>query len=129
MIVVDANIIAYLLIRGERSEAMDRLLEHDPEWIAPQLWLDGFLNVLSTYERRGDFTEKLSKDLLEEALNLMGDHSYSVPPDRILEVARRTGCSGYDSQYVALAQDLGVPLYTCDRRILDQCPAVAVEPS
>ena len=40
MIVVDTNVIAYLLIRGERSAAMDRLLEADPEWIAPQLWLD-----------------------------------------------------------------------------------------
>ncbi len=29
MIVVDANVIAYLLIRGERSEAADRLQQSD----------------------------------------------------------------------------------------------------
>lgn len=37
MIVVDTNVIAYLLIRGERSEAMDRLQDLDPDWVAPRL--------------------------------------------------------------------------------------------
>nr|WP_283645820.1 hypothetical protein [Alteromonas macleodii] len=51
MIVVDTNVIAYLLIRGERSAAMDRLQQLDSEWVAPRLWLDEFLNVLCTHER------------------------------------------------------------------------------
>ena len=38
MIVVDMNVIGYLLIRGKRSEEMDRLLLAEPDWIAPRLW-------------------------------------------------------------------------------------------
>ena len=129
MIVVDTNVIAYLLIAGDRSEAADRLWQADPEWIAPRLWLDEFLNVLATTERHGRLDSRLAAGLLDDAVDLLFDGTFEVRPERVLAVARRTGCSGYDSQYIALAEDLGVPLYTWDRQILDRCPQLAVAPS
>lgn len=42
--------------------------------------------------------------------------------------ARRTGCSGYDSYYIALAEDLDVKLYTYDKEILRKCAGLAVKP-
>jgi len=128
MIVVDANVISYLLIRGERSEAMDRLQKLDPDWIAPKLWLDEFLNVLCTYERTGGLTQEQSVELLEDAVALMDGASYDLPPERVLTVARQTNCSAYDSQYIALAQDLGLKLYTCDKRVISKCPSIALMP-
>jgi len=128
MIVVDANVISYLLIRGERSEAMDRLQKLDPDWIAPKLWLDEFLNVLCTYERTGGFTREQSVELLEDAVALMDGASYDLPPERVLTVARQTNCSAYDSQYIALAQDLGLKLYTYDKRVISKCPGIALMP-
>ena len=128
MIVVDTNVISYLLIRGERSEAMDRLYRREPHWVAPSLWADEFINVVCTYERAGLLRPEETYPLVEEATQVMAGGSYEVPPQRILEVARRTGCSGYDSQYIALAEDLGVPLYTCDGGILDRCGDLAVLP-
>jgi predicted nucleic acid-binding protein len=129
MIVVDANVIAYLLMLGKRSEAMDRLQDFDFEWVAPRLWLDEFLNVLCTYQRNGGIGSDQAVELLDDALALMEGNAYEVPPERVLTVARAPGCSGYDSQYIALAEDLGLRLYTCDQRILQKCPAVAVEPT
>ena len=128
MIVVDANVISYLLIRGERSEAMDRLQKLDPDWIAPKLWLDEFLNVLCTYERTGGLTQEQSVEILEDAVALMDGASYDLPPERVLTVARQTNCSAYDSQYIALAQDLGLKLYTCDKRVISKCPSIALMP-
>lgn len=128
MIVVDTNVIAYLLIRGERSAAMDRLLDREPEWVAPRLWLDEIVNVLCTHERTGALAPTQALELLEDALALMDGASYEVAPERVLATARRTGCSGYDSHYIALAEDLGLKLYTCDRRVLRACPDLAVEP-
>jgi len=128
MIVVDANVISYLLIRGERSEAMDRLQKLDPDWIAPKLWLDEFLNVLCTYERTGGLTREQSVELLEDAVALMDGASYDLPPERVLTVARQTNCSAYDSQYIALAQDLGLKLYTCDKRVISKYPGIALMP-
>jgi predicted nucleic acid-binding protein len=126
--VVDANVIAYLLIRGERSAAADRLLEREPDWAAPRLWLDEFLNILCNCERQGKLAPALAVELLEDALALMADHAWEVPPERVLAVARRTGLSGYDSQYVALAEDLGLKLHTCDQAILARCPGLAALP-
>ncbi len=37
MIVVDTNVLAYFMIRGEHSEVVDRLYAADSEWIAPRL--------------------------------------------------------------------------------------------
>lgn len=128
MIVVDTNVIAYYLIRGERSEAMDRLYCEDSHWVAPRLWLDEFTNILCNYERNGFLKPKESLSILSDALLLMDDCSYDIPPERVLAVARRTGCSGYDSQYLALAEDLGLKLYTCDKKMLDVCPNVASLP-
>jgi predicted nucleic acid-binding protein len=129
VIVVDTNVIAYLLIAGDRSEAADRLWQADHEWVAPRLWLDEFLNVLATSERHGRFDSRLAAGLLDDAIDLMLDGTFEVRPERVLAVARRTGCSGYDSQYVALAEDLGVALYTWDCQILDRCPECAVAPA
>jgi len=128
VIVVDTNVISYLLIRGDRSEAIDRLLESDSEWVAPRLWLDEFLNVLATYERLGKLEPEDGSPILRDALSLMQDASYEVPPERVLAVARRTGCSAYDSQYIALSEDLGLKLYTCDQKVLKNCPGLAIEP-
>lgn len=129
MIVVDTNVIAYLLIAGDRSQAAHRLWQTDREWVAHRLWLDEFLNVLATSERHGRLDSRLAAGLLDDAIDLLLDGTFEVRPERVLAVARQTGCSGYHSQYVALAEDLGVALYTWDRQILDRCPKLAVAPA
>ena len=128
MTVVDTNVIAYLLIPGQRSARADRLMETDPDWIAPRLWLDEFTNILCTLERSAQITSADAVGILDDALELMGGGSYEVPPERVLSVARRTGLSGYDSQYVALAEDMGLHLHTCDKAILQSCPELARQP-
>lgn len=129
MIVVDTNVIAYLLLRGDHSEASERLYKVDPDWVAPRLWSDEFLNVLCTYERNGLLDAQDAANILADSLLLMDGKSYDIPPHRTLSTARRSGCSGYDSQYIALAEELGIKLYTHNKRILVACPGLAVTPS
>ena len=71
MIVVDTNVIAYLLIPGKRTQASERLLKVDPEWVAPALWLDEFTNILCNYERNGLLSPAQSVGILENALALL----------------------------------------------------------
>ena len=80
MIVVDAYVIAYLLISSERSEAMDRLQQLDSEWAAPKLWLDELLNLLAICERTGALTPEQAVESLEDAIELMDGASYDIPP-------------------------------------------------
>lgn len=128
MIVVDTNILAYFMIRGEHSEAVDRLYAADSDWIAPRLWLDEFLNVLATSERNEKLSAAEADAILSDATELMADSSYDVPSYRILSTARMTGCTAYDSQYLALAQDLGLQLYTFDRRLIEKSGGLAIQP-
>lgn len=129
MIVVDTNVIAYLFLRGEHSAAVDRLLRVDSDWVAPRLWLDEFLNVLTISERAGVINSVTSNQILQEACELMEGRDYDVNSERVLATARRTGCSAYDSQYVCLAEDLGVRLYTFDKGILAKQNKIALKPS
>lgn len=128
MIVVDTNVICYLLMPGERTAAAERLYRTDPEWIAPRLWLDELLNVLATSERQAFLDADQAAAILRDAVDLMQDGTYEVPPERVLAIARRTGCSAYDSQFVALAEDRYLKLNTWDRKILERCPELAVAP-
>ncbi len=128
MIVVDTNVICYLLMPGERTAAAERLYRTDPEWIAPRLWLDELLNVLATSERQAFLDADQAAAILRDAVDLMQDGTYEVPPERVLAIARRTGCSADDSQFVALAEDRHLKLNTWDRKILERCPELAVAP-
>jgi len=128
MIVVDTNVIAYLLIEGEFTEAATALRTKDADWIAPRLWLDEFLNILATSERNSLMSSAVADRTLELAAVLMAGKSYDLPAQRILATARRSSCTAYDSQYVCLAEDLGLELYTYDARILKNCPGIAKRP-
>ena len=67
-------------------------------------------------------------ELIEDAETLMKGNNFYVPSQKILEVARRTGCSGYDSQFIALAEELNADLFTYDNKILNACPEFSQMP-
>jgi predicted nucleic acid-binding protein len=48
--------------------------------------------------------------------------------DDVIELAAGSGCSAYDAEFVVLAKDLGVPLVTTDRELLEKFPETAVTP-
>lgn len=52
MIVVDTNVIAYLILPGDHTAAARTALRKDPEWAAPLLWRSEFRSILSLYIRR-----------------------------------------------------------------------------
>jgi predicted nucleic acid-binding protein len=63
---------------------------------------------------------------MDQAIDLMRHREFDVSSLQVLELAAASTCSAYDCEFVALAQDLGVPLVTVDRQILDQFPQIAV---
>lgn len=128
MIVVDANVITYLVLKGDYSQQCCDLFVRDSEWVAPRLWRDELSNVLATYERRGVLQRKSALQAFSDAEAIIGDNQYDVSAERILSVAARTRCSGYDAQYIALAEDLGIKLFTFDKKILTAARDIALKP-
>jgi predicted nucleic acid-binding protein len=128
MIVADTNLLVYLLLPGDRTSKVQQLYLRDPDWIAPLLWRSELINVLITYHRLGKLESELCLQLMGQAERIMEGRSYTVESETILEVAARTGCSGYDSEFVALAEQLDVPLVTYDEKVLQRCHSVARKP-
>lgn len=125
MIVVDTNVIAYLYLPCEHTLAAEALLERDPDWAAPMLWRSELRNVLLGYVRRELLTLPQATAIQAEAEDLMRGAEYEVDSRAVLELARRTSCSAYDCEFIALAQALGVQLVTMDRVVLNVFPQIA----
>jgi predicted nucleic acid-binding protein len=52
-----------------------------------------------------------------DAERLMDGRESHVDPAAVLALALQSGCSAYDCEFVALAQELGVPLVTSDQKL------------
>ncbi len=126
MIVVDTNLICYLYLHGERSAQAEQALRKDPQWVAPLLWRSELRNVLALYLRRGILSLDDACGLMERATALMRGREYQVSSQQVLRLAATSRCSAYDCEFVALAQDLGLPLVTVDKQILREFPACAI---
>jgi predicted nucleic acid-binding protein len=128
MIVVDANLVVYLHVAGQRTREAEAVLARDPTWAAPLLWRSEFRNVLAGLVRRKALAVEDAIRITGVAEEAMRGREYAVVSHEVLWLAARSGCSAYDCEYVALAQDLGVRLVTADRALLRAFPSVAVGP-
>lgn len=126
MIVVDTNIISYLYLTSDRSVQAEQALIRDSQWVAPLLWRSEFRSVLALYIRRGLLAIDDALEIMNEAVGLMQGHEYDVDSRRVLSLVASSACSAYDCEFVALAEDLGVPLVTVDKGILSQFPRIVI---
>jgi predicted nucleic acid-binding protein len=126
VIVADTNLIAYLLVDGPFTKEARAVFEKDPDWAAPSFWRSEFRNVLVLSLRRGVMSFLDAMETMEDADLLMGGKSRDSASFRILRLAADSGCSAYDCEFVALAQDLGVPLVTSDRVLIEKFKPAAV---
>lgn len=122
MIVVDVNIIAYLLIAGEKTALAQAVYRQDPAWMVPYPWQHEFLNVLATYVRHGAGDLADSEKIWEQALTLLAGREQSINMRLALELAVRHQVSGYDAQYAVLAVTLGVPCISEDQHLQKTFP-------
>ena len=126
MIVVDTNVLAYLLLPGERTARARAALRRDPQWMVPLLWRSEFRNVLALYLRQGHLTLEQALQLVAEAEQLVQGREYLIYSTHVLSLVAQSRCSAYDCEFVALAQDLSAKLITTDSQILRSFPQVAV---
>lgn len=126
MIIQDTNVVAYLYLPGEYTEAAEALLARQPEWAAPLLWRSEFRNILAGYFRRGSLTLEQACSLQAEAEGLLAGSEYEVDSLRVLELVRDSDCSAYDCEFVALAITLERKLVTMDGKLLRAFPGIAV---
>lgn len=122
MIVADTNVIAYLALPSPYTEAAERLLVREPEWVAPLLWRSEFRNVLALYLRKGLIRFEQSLEIQAEMESLFQGREYEVASLEVLSLVNQSECLAYDCEFVALAKGLGVRLVTMDRKLVSSFP-------
>lgn len=120
LVVVDASVVVkWFLSVGEDgvADAAELLASHAAgaiRLVAP---------ALLAHELMGVLVHRLRTELAAEALDAFFDADvHLVPPDRALiksaaALVRNRRVSTFDATYAALAQSLGSPLATADRRL------------
>ena len=122
MIVVDTNVLAYLYLPGKHSAAVEALFLKDSAWAVPRLWRSEFRNVLATYMRGGLLTLDDAVRIHRNAELLIADGEYDVGTVEVLRLAKDSGCSAYDCEFIALAEHLDVKLVSADTRLCKAFP-------
>ncbi|WP_447973729.1 type II toxin-antitoxin system VapC family toxin [Nitrospira sp. Kam-Ns4a] len=126
MIVADTNLLVYLYVEGQRTGQAEAVLVKDPVWAAPLLWRSEFRNTLAGLIRRKALALEDALRIVDDAEQAITGREYSVLSQHVLQLAARSGCSAYDCEFVALAQDLGISFVTSDRQVLAAFPGTAV---
>ena len=125
MIVVDANVIIYLVRDNSLTRLARAAYAQDPDWIVPPLWEAEALNGLLREAQAGYLTLEDALQAADQAVALLGSRVRPCDHRAVLRVAQAEGLTAYDACYVALARSLGVLLVTEDGQIKRRCPDVA----
>lgn len=125
-VVVDANVVVYMLLEGEKSAEARLLCETCPDWVCPTILRHEVMNVWTTYERAGGVSREGCLALTEASMALLRGRELEVDPVTAVRVAMDLVISAYDAEYVAAAMALQAVLVTEDREVLEKAGSVAV---
>ena len=126
MIVVDTNVISYFYLASEYSELAEQLFLKTSSWSAPLLWRSEFRNVLISYARKRIISLQDTIQIFEAATGILQGNEYAINSSQVFTLSMHSGCSAYDCEFVNLAQDLGIPLVTMNKKILQNFQGIAV---
>ena len=126
MIVADTNTITDLYLLTVQTEDVVSLLHKDPHWIAPLVWRSEFRNVLALYVRKNIIELDTAIAMQGQAERQLADNEYSVNSSDVLTLAKETGCSAYNCEFVSVAQSLNLKLITGDKKLVQTFPGIAM---
>lgn len=116
MIVLDASVLVAVLVDSGHEGRWADAVVAKADLAAPELALAEAVNILRRLERSGEISRleanSAHRDLMRLDLDLF---PFAPFADRVW--ALRSNLTAYDAWYVALAEALGCPLATLDRKL------------
>jgi len=125
MIVVDASVVAFLLIDGELTDAVRKLHRIDPDWVTPPILNHEMLNILAAVGL-AEGNSAAMEGVWRDVRALVASRQQVPDPVRSLRLGVELGISGNEAQYLCLADSLGLPLITQEKNLLQAAPQRAV---
>jgi predicted nucleic acid-binding protein len=126
MIVADVNILIYHEVEGPFTAMTKLLRKKDPEWFTSTLWSFEFVNVLTTMMRAKVVKIDRALEVFSAAEAAYADSAIAFSHNTVLNASERYAITGYDAQYIALAEWMGVPCVTADAPLVKKVPHIAV---
>jgi len=128
MIVVDTNVIAHYFLRGDNDQAVIDVMQKDSEWVAPSLWRSEARNVVMIMHVHGkeDLYELMNR--LAMAETHLRTRTIQVRSENVIPIAKESGLTAYDAEFVSAAIELDCKLVTMDRKIQSSYPQIAFHP-
>ena len=127
MIVLDASsAVAVLLNLGASAPHIRERMDRTDEGLhVPHLFEVEVMNVLRRYALNGSLSTERARLALKRLFDMrITRYPHTALLSRIWEL--KDNITAYDAAYVALAETLGAPLLTTDRR-LAQAPGIRAE--
>lgn len=117
MIVVDASVLV-ALVSGSPDEVdrAARALELDRHWVVSEHTVIECVSAMRSMTLRGEMTRDRLADNVQQLVDLDLDVWPTVPLLRRI-VTLVDNVTAYDAAYLALAEELSIPLVTLDRRL------------
>jgi predicted nucleic acid-binding protein len=122
VVLVDTNILAYLIIEGDRTASAQKLFERDSDWCSEAFVMVEFSNVIATYVRTAALSQPQGSRLLTEVQAHLPT-LHNVVNAQALEAAMQYGISAYDARFISLARQLKLKLVTEDVKLRTAVPS------
>ena len=119
MIVADTTLLIHIAIPSSKpsdADAAEAVARRDAVWIVPPVWASEVRHVVAKYVRGAFMTSENALSVVRRIETLVV--VTPVSHEEVLDAAFRFELSGYDAEYAALAERLGVPLVTSDKQVL-----------
>jgi predicted nucleic acid-binding protein len=128
--VIDTSVTMAWCFEDEATAATDSVLDRfrDDAAAVPSIWPLEVANVLLAAERRRRLTEAQASRFLDLVRQLPIEID-DAPTDLagVVAAGRRHELSSYDASYLVLAERLGAPLATLDRRLAEAAGRAGVQ--
>jgi predicted nucleic acid-binding protein len=114
--VIDSSALLELILPNRKNEPLEARLAKTGTAVAPDFVDLEVLHVLRREVRRGDLSEAQAETAIKRLVNLP---VFRTPCQSLVKRiwSLRHSISAYDGSYVALAEQMDVPLLTCDARL------------
>jgi predicted nucleic acid-binding protein len=117
VLIVDTNVLAYLLIEGDHTAAARLLHRRDEDWRSEAFIMIEFTNVLTASIAARRMNLVLAQRFLADATSLLHGKLALIPHDSVLSLAVQYRVTAYDARFLALAQQLDCRLVTEDAKL------------
>lgn len=122
MRVIDANLLAYLVLDDRHTAGARALLARDADWHTESFALIELANVLTTQVRLDRMPLRSALSAMSTAQSVVKDGLHAVDHEATLTTAAGLRISAYDARYLVLAAELGAPLVTEDAKLRRAAP-------